>query len=42
VSEYEEAAPANQYGLDRPPTPPGGRECEECKALRDSRQCAFY
>jgi GT2 family glycosyltransferase len=41
VDEYEEAAPANEYGLDAPPTPPAGRECDECKALRDSGQCAF-
>lgn len=32
VAEYEEAAPANEYRLDAPPTPPGGLECDECSA----------
>ncbi len=42
ADDFEEAAPANDYGLDNPPVPPGGVQCEECKSLRDSRECAFY
>lgn len=42
VVDHDEAPPANQYGPGVAPVPPGGRECEECKSLRDSSECAFY
>jgi GT2 family glycosyltransferase len=42
VSEFEEAPPAGDYSPDKPPTPPGGIECEECKSLRERAGCAFY
>ena len=42
VADFEEAAPANDYGVDNLPVPPDGAECEECKSLRDSSECAFY
>jgi GT2 family glycosyltransferase len=42
AAEFDEAAPANDYGLDNPPLPPGGSECEQCKSLRARSECAFY
>jgi hypothetical protein len=41
AADFDEAAPANEYGLDTPPLPPGG-ECEQCKSLRARSECAFY
>jgi GT2 family glycosyltransferase len=42
AADFEEASPANDYGLNDPPVPPGGVECDACKALRHSAECAFY
>ena len=42
TADVEEAAPVNEYGLDNPPLPPGGAECEQCKSLRERSECAFY
>jgi GT2 family glycosyltransferase len=42
VAAFEEAAPVGDYGLDKLPAPPGGVECEECKSLRERKECAFY
>jgi GT2 family glycosyltransferase len=39
---FEEAPPANDYGLENLPIPPGGVECSDCKSLREARECAFY
>jgi GT2 family glycosyltransferase len=40
--DFDEASPANDYGPDKPPVPPGGAECDECKSLRERSECAFY
>jgi hypothetical protein len=42
VAAFEEAARAGDYSLENPPAPPDGVECEECKSLRERRECAFY
>jgi len=40
--DFDKASPANDYGLDNPPLPPGGAECEQCTSLRARSECAFY
>jgi len=41
-ADFEEAAPPRSYGIDDLPKPPGGSECERCRALREQSGCAFY
>ena len=42
IADYDETAPANDYGPGEPPVPPDGRECEACRSLRGRSDCAFY
>jgi hypothetical protein len=42
VTDYEEAAPAGDYGPGNQPVRPSGAQCEECTSLRDHCECAFY
>lgn len=42
VADFEEAAPASDYGPASLPVPPGGVECKDCSSLRDRSACAFY
>jgi GT2 family glycosyltransferase len=42
ASDFDEAVPEGEYGIGRPPRPPGGVECEECVVLRAGSGCAFF